>query len=182
MHIWVKQKAQETVPFYLFYWPSVPVSLLKEHTTFPCVTVACRDPLPSPTSDGLCLHLTLHKMDNEEDMYCVLSPQFLFCLPSRSGCLNPSATIHETLIQWSVDLESCSGSTISHEKALTPTMAPEEEDKKKEWRKINCLIRASGKKSATPMHTPGFCQADRHDNHVLVSHTRWAMLDKTKCS
>lgn len=41
--IWVKQKAQETVPFYLFHWPFVPVSLLKEHTAshYPVFLCCC---------------------------------------------------------------------------------------------------------------------------------------------
>lgn len=51
MQVWVKQKAQETWQFlssspspalYLFLWPSVPVSLLKEHTaSLYAVSVCC---------------------------------------------------------------------------------------------------------------------------------------------
>lgn len=42
----------------------------------PRVAVAWRPMLPSPAFDGLCLHLSLHKMDNEENACCILSSRF----------------------------------------------------------------------------------------------------------
>lgn len=60
------------------------------YTVFLCVAVACCTMLPFSTSDGLCLHLSLHKMDNEDDVYwissthssyLVLPTLFWLCLP-----------------------------------------------------------------------------------------------------
>lgn len=55
-------------------------------------------------------------------------------------------------------------------------MAPELEDNKgkkeekiKMERRKTALSEPRGKKSVTPMHTPGSCQADRHDNNFLLS-------------
>lgn len=62
---------------------------------------------------------------------------------------------------------------MSYEKALTSYTkrgsGAGRKKKRKENRKINCLIRASGRKSVTPMHTPGFCLADRHDDNFILS-------------
>lgn len=83
----VTRKAQETwhflSPSALIYftgplclsvcWTSTLAPL---YVVSPRVAVAWRPMLPSPAFDGLCLHLSLHKMDNEENACCILSSRF----------------------------------------------------------------------------------------------------------
>lgn len=98
----VPHSAPPPQPFYLFHCPSVPVRVLKEHTASvyavcPCFAVACCTMLPFPTSGSLCLHLSLHTMDNEEDTaFHHLIVSILSC--QLSGRVNPSLFVHEMLI------------------------------------------------------------------------------------
>ncbi len=192
MKVWVKQKAQETwqflspspaspsQPFYLFHWPSVPVSLLKEHTAslyavFSCVAVACCTMLPFPTSDGLCLHLSLHKMDNEEDVYCILSPHgFPFVSPTLSGCVHPFSLRTWNANQWSTDLEDRSWGMISYEKALTSTTKhgswAGRQKKKNDGKEKNKLpYQSLGEEVGNTYAHPWFLPGRPPRNHFLLS-------------
>lgn len=115
----MKQKAQETWQFLSPSPASAPSPLFISlalcacqfvegahcilYAVYPCVAVAYCTMLPFLTYGGLCLHLSLHKMDNEEDVYCISSPHsFHFVLPTLSGCVYPSPSVHEMLLggQW----------------------------------------------------------------------------------
>lgn len=95
---------------------------------------------------------------------CLLSPLAVFTPPS------PLPFVQEKKKCKSAHLECCSWGLIKlrlKKKALASSAKRGSGRKKKQKGrkiKINCLIKASGgTESVTPMHTPGFCQADRHD-------------------
>lgn len=174
MQVWVKQKAQETWQFlssspppppFIYFTGPLCLSVCWRSTLHPstlslCVAVAYCTMLLCPTSHGLCLHLGLHKMDNEKDVYCISSPHRLYF-----GLSSP-LSLH-TWNQWTWNIVLGAWSATKNHPHPPLNMAPDLEDKKLTERR-NCLIRASGRTSVTPMHTPGFCQAERHDNHFLL--------------
>lgn len=174
-----EQKAQETWQFhpplsplpippalYLFHRPSVPVSLLKEHTAslytvFPSVAVACcslpASPSPSQPPPMVFVYIsvcTKWTMKKTCTAFCQLTVFILSCLLPLAVFtpLPPYMLISGQWI-WIIVLRG----TISCEKALThPPLkmalklehTKKEEGKKKEnmeRRKINCLIRALGR-------------------------------------
>lgn len=135
-------------------------------SSLPCVAIACCSMLPSPTFGGLCLHLSLHKMDNEENMYCILSAQFSLCLAYSLWLSLPLSLVHKLLISGEKDLERCFWDTYqAMKKHWHPplNMAPELEDNKTKKRKENtngkeknCLIRASGEEVGNTYAHPWF--------------------------
>lgn len=173
MQVWVKQKAQETWQFlssspspalYLFLWPSVPVSLLKEHTaSLYAVSVCCCSLLYHASLPNLPWSLfTSRFAQNGQWIRRVLhlvTSSFIFGLSSP-------LSLH-TWNQWTWNIVLGAWSATKNHPHPPLNMAPDLEDKKLTERR-NCLIWASGRTSVTPMHTPGFCQAERHDNHFLL--------------
>lgn len=190
MQVWVKQKAQETWQFLSPSPTPLPSPLFISLALCACQFVEGAHCIPLRCLSVCCCSLLYHASlpnlwrslftsqfaQNGQWRRRVLrfvTSRFSFCLAYSLWLCLPFSLRTWNANQWSTDLEDRSWGMIGYEKALTPTAKlgswAGRQKKKTERRKINCLIRASGKKSVTPMHTPGFCQADRHDSHFLLS-------------
>lgn len=181
MQVWVKQKAQETwqflsplihpQPFYLFHRPSVPFSLLKEHTAslfvvspLCCYSLLFYASLPNLRWSLFTSQFAQNGQWRKHVLHFVSSVFIMSCLLSLA-VFTPLPCTQIANQWWKRPGTLFLGHLSSYEKALTSTTkhgswTGRQQDKKRKentnGKEKNCLIRASGEEVGNTYAHPWF--------------------------